>query len=48
MKATVLPDVTTNRFVNTESSIEVTGDPKLRLVITLRVRRSHHLKRGKS
>lgn len=43
MKATVLPEVTTRRFVCCESSIEVIGPGKLRLVVNLRVRRSHHL-----
>ena len=43
MNETVLPDVTTSLFVRAESSIEVIGLGKLRLVVSVRVRRSHHL-----
>ena len=43
MKETVFPDVTTILFVCGESSIDVIGPGKVRLVVRLRVRRSHHL-----
>ena len=43
MNETVLPDVTTSLFVCWESSIDVIGAEKFMLVVSLRVRRSHHL-----
>jgi len=44
MNDTVFPDVTTKRDVWLESSIDVIGSVKDRFVVSLRVRRSHHLK----
>ena len=43
MNETVLPEVTTIRFVCGESSIEVIGPGNVMLVVSVRVRRSHHL-----
>ena len=43
MNETVFPEVTTSRFVCGESSIEVIGLGKVKLVVNVRVRRSHHL-----
>ena len=45
MNETVFPEVTTSRFVCGESSIEVIGLGKVKLVVNVRVRRSHHLER---
>ena len=43
MNATVSPDVTTSRFVCTESSMEVMGFGNASEVVSFRVRKSHHL-----
>src|SRR6266566_954636 len=43
MKATTFPDVTTSRCVCEESSIEVIGWSNDIFLVTVRVRRSHHL-----
>ena len=43
MKDTVFPEVTTILLVCGDNSIDVIGFGKLRLVETVRVRRSHHL-----
>ena len=43
MKATMFPDVTTSRCVCKESSIEVIGLSNDIFLVTLHVRRSHHL-----
>lgn len=44
INATVSPDVTTSRLVCTESSMDVMGFGKASEVVSLRVRKSHHLK----
>ena len=46
MNETVFPDVTTSLLVCGESSIDVIGPGKVRLVVSVRVRRSHHLSAG--
>lgn len=46
MKETVFPDVTTKRDVCAENSIDVIGFGNERLVVSLRVRKSHHLASG--
>jgi hypothetical protein len=43
MKATVFPDVTTSRCVGRDSSMEVIGLGNVRVVVSFRERRSHHL-----
>lgn len=43
MKETVFPDVTTSLFVKSDNSMDVIGPGKVILVVSLRVRRSHHL-----
>lgn len=44
INATVSPEVTTSRFVCTESSMDVIGFGKASEVVSFRVRRSHHLR----
>lgn len=44
INATVFPDVTTRRFVCGDNSIDVMGPGNVRFVVSVRVRRSHHLK----
>jgi hypothetical protein len=43
INATVFPDVTTRRFVCGDSSIDVIALGNVRLVVSFRVRKSHHL-----
>lgn len=43
MNATVLPEVTTSRLVCGDNSMDVIGPLKLMLVVSVRVRKSHHL-----
>jgi hypothetical protein len=46
INATVVPDVTTSRLVAVDNSIEVIGLGNLRLALSFRVRKSHHLSEG--
>ena len=43
MKDTVVPEVTTRRWVCGDHSMDVMGFAKLRVVVKFLVRRSHHL-----